>query len=238
MTNSLQIKPVFPTLQARALLRADKNDEAAACLREHLGANAADHAAWQQLAVAETQRRNYFAALKAIKRALAHAPNEMAYQRQHGFTQVSLGNCEAAIAALLPMLQASPEDYFVLHALQIAYCKFGKETHALELGRKILQLEDRAAIAKAVPSAGIAARAARRGNRKIIAYSLWGASPVYNYGAMINARLAPFIYPGWKCRFYLGQGVPDSTRVTLAQAGAEIIEAAEKHANVALSRSR
>ena len=238
MANSLQIKPVFPTLRARELLRADKNDEAVACLREHLGANAADHAAWHQLAVAETQCRNYFAALKAIKRALALVPSEITYQRQHGFTQVSLGNCEAAIAALLPMLQASPEDYFVLHALQIAYCKSAKENDAIALGRKILQIEDRAAIANPAPPAKPLPSAARRGSRKVIAYSLWGASPVYNYGAMINARLAPFIYPGWKCRFYLGQDVPDSTRVALTQAGAEIIEAAEKHANVALSRSR
>lgn len=134
---------------------------------------------------------------------------------------------------MLPMLQASLEDYFDSHALQIAYCKSAKENDAIALGRKILQIEDRAAIAKPAPPAKTLPSTARRGNRKIIAYSLWGASPVYNYGAMINARLAPCIYPGWKCRFYLGQGVPDSTRVTLAQAGAEIVEAAGRHTDVA-----
>ncbi len=35
-----------------------------------------------------------------------------------------------------------------LQALQIAYSKSGKETHAIALGRKILQMEDRAAVAR------------------------------------------------------------------------------------------
>jgi len=38
--------------------------------------------------------------------------------------------------------------------------------------------------------------------KKIISFSLWGRSKIYNYGALENALLAPQIYPGWICRFY------------------------------------
>lgn len=43
---------------------------------------------------------------------------------------------------------------------------------------------------------------------KLISFCLWGDNPKYTEGAIKNAQLAPEIYPGWKCRFYVGQSVP------------------------------
>lgn len=42
----------------------------------------------------------------------------------------------------------------------------------------------------------------------IISFSLWGNNPKYTIGAIRNAQLAPEIYPGWECHFYIGDGVP------------------------------
>jgi hypothetical protein len=44
---------------------------------------------------------------------------------------------------------------------------------------------------------------------KIISFSLWGSNPKYTVGAIRNAELAPFVYPGWITRFYVGTSVPD-----------------------------
>ena len=41
--------------------------------------------------------------------------------------------------------------------------------------------------------------------KKIISFSLWGNSPKYIIGSIQNAELAKKIYPGWICRFYIGQ---------------------------------
>lgn len=41
--------------------------------------------------------------------------------------------------------------------------------------------------------------------KKIISLSLWGDDPKYVIGAIRNAELAPKIYPGWTCRFYIGE---------------------------------
>ena len=43
----------------------------------------------------------------------------------------------------------------------------------------------------------------------IISFSLWGNNPKYTIGAIKNAELAEKIYPGWICRFYVDNTVPD-----------------------------
>lgn len=43
--------------------------------------------------------------------------------------------------------------------------------------------------------------------KKIITFSLWGDSKIYNYGAVENAIIAKDLYPDWECWFYLGKGV-------------------------------
>ena len=45
---------------------------------------------------------------------------------------------------------------------------------------------------------------------KVIGFSLWGDDPKYTVGAVRNAQLAPEIYPGWECHFYVGDGVPQA----------------------------
>ena len=44
--------------------------------------------------------------------------------------------------------------------------------------------------------------------KKVISFSLWGDNPKYTVGALKNADLAPKIYPGWICRFYINDTVP------------------------------
>jgi len=44
---------------------------------------------------------------------------------------------------------------------------------------------------------------------KLISFSLWGSNPKYTVGAIKNAQLAREIYPGWICRFYCANDVPN-----------------------------
>lgn len=44
--------------------------------------------------------------------------------------------------------------------------------------------------------------------KKVISFSLWGNNPKYTIGAIKNAELAPIVYPGWVCRFYISSDVP------------------------------
>jgi tetratricopeptide (TPR) repeat protein len=232
MAQIVHVKPTFAALDAKELLRAGKTADAVAVLEAHLEANPEDHAAWHQLALAQTQQHGYFKALKAIRRAMTLVPQNMVYQRFTGFALSNLGRFDDAIKILAPIVEAHSEDYFALHALQIAYLKSGAIHRAIALGRTILELEDRAAVMRPLPAGSAGASSQEEASQRVIAYALWGMNPIYNYGAMVNARLAEFIYPGWQCRFYLGADVPESVKRVLTGAGAELIDAAEKFPDV------
>jgi tetratricopeptide (TPR) repeat protein len=216
------------------LVRAGRHDEAATRLRSQLATAATDHAAWYQLARVENHRRRFGAALKAVNRALEIAGEEPAYRRFKGILLANQRAGPEAIAVLATIVEQNPADIVASTALQIAHYWCGHKAQAIELGTRILEMEDEAAGAasdpvRAVPAAGKPVSGRRR---KVVAFSLWGAAPLYNYGAMINARLARFIYPGWDTRFYLGSDVPGVTRRMLEAAGAEVVEGAKAHGDV------
>jgi glycosyl transferase family 2 len=58
---------------------------------------------------------------------------------------------------------------------------------------------------------------------QIISFSLYGTSPFYCEGAIRNVELARSVYPGWRCRFYVGESVPSAYLDALRQYGAEVI---------------
>ena len=59
--------------------------------------------------------------------------------------------------------------------------------------------------------------------RSIIAFSLWGDHPRYLRGALHNAVRAGFVYPGFKCLFYVDRSVPGDLLAALEGAGSELM---------------
>lgn len=47
---------------------------------------------------------------------------------------------------------------------------------------------------------------------RLVSYSLFGPQEFYVAGALANARLCADLYPGWMCRFYVGDSIPGSAR--------------------------
>ena len=62
-----------------------------------------------------------------------------------------------------------------------------------------------------------------RPERNAICFSLFGEDPKYTDGAILNARAAPFLYPGWSARFYVDDSVPRPVIDALSRAGARIL---------------
>lgn len=60
-------------------------------------------------------------------------------------------------------------------------------------------------------------------SRNVIAYSLWGSNSRYVDGAVFNARVARVVYPGWTCRFYCDDSVPEAAIGELRRNGAQLI---------------
>lgn len=59
--------------------------------------------------------------------------------------------------------------------------------------------------------------------KKIISFALWGDNDGYCQGAIENAERAPKFYPGWVCRFYVDNKVPQKYIDKLKELGSEII---------------
>jgi hypothetical protein len=57
----------------------------------------------------------------------------------------------------------------------------------------------------------------------VISFSLFGVDPTYAVGAIENAHICTSLYPGFTCRFYVGDTVPDRVSRELAAAGAEVV---------------
>lgn len=59
--------------------------------------------------------------------------------------------------------------------------------------------------------------------RQVIAFSLFGSDKRYVLGAINNAVVARYLYPGWTPRFYVDASVPDEAKRLLTQNGGQII---------------
>ena len=62
-----------------------------------------------------------------------------------------------------------------------------------------------------------------RRSRNVIAFSIWGTDIRYLNGAVTNAIVARYLYPGWTARFYTDRSTPRGFLDELKRNGAEVI---------------
>jgi tetratricopeptide (TPR) repeat protein len=111
------------------------------------------------------------------------------------------------------------------NVLVMALHAAGRADAAVREGEALLAMKDAEASARfAAVGGGLALRRPepRPGGRDVLSFSLFGDAPIYVEGAIANARLAAVHYPGWTCRFYLGDGVPSGAVDALRALGAEV----------------
>jgi len=227
--NARPIVSLSPVFRSLALLNAGKIGEAADCLVPHVKANPGDHAAWRQLAVAEGRRGRFLAALDAIDHALQLMPGKPIYLRLKGALFADAGQFADAIAVLLPLVQARPGDVTSQRALQQAYYRGGKPSHALALGRRLLKEADQKAPTGSAAAPGVDFLSLARGPKRVVCFALLDGNPLSALGAIANARLVKEHYPGWGSRFYLKRGVLPDTVTALRRMGAELRDGAADH---------
>ena len=56
----------------------------------------------------------------------------------------------------------------------------------------------------------------------VVSFALWGKEPKYTVGALRNAQLARYVYPGWQVRFYVQRGTPHELKDALRSLGAAV----------------
>ncbi len=58
--------------------------------------------------------------------------------------------------------------------------------------------------------------------KRVISFGLYGTNDKYTVGAIRNVELAKIYFPGWVCRFYVADDVPNEIITKLKELGAEI----------------
>jgi len=219
--------------EVRALLRAGRNDEAIVKLCAAFVTRPDDLIAKELLLDAFFQKRDWATALALGEDLVRHQPANAQLQKALIITLSNMKRYDEAIAQATRYGAQYGEDLSILDVLKVAYFHTGQVDVAVRYGQHGISLRD-AAACRLPRSEVMTEPSGPPAGDNVISFSLWGDAPFYVYGAMINLVLAPTIYPGWRCRFYVDAAVPRACVDFLVGNGAEVRKIEDEYPGVGL----
>jgi Flp pilus assembly protein TadD len=215
--------PSFGHQSARTLLRCGKYGEAAEKLEAIVADDPTDAEAIRLLADAYFQQRNWQRAHALAQQLIQLRPEVAEYRKLMIATLSNSKRYDDAIKDASAFGARYGDDVEVLNILKIAHFYKGDIASAVRCGQRVMELRDIEVCQRAATKETIKATA--QSGRDVIAFTLWGDKPIYNYGAMINLLQAKTAYPGWACRFYIDDSAHPTTVDFLTRNGAEVVTA-------------
>ncbi|MEM7744959.1 MAG: hypothetical protein AAF409_14725 [Pseudomonadota bacterium] len=106
--------------------------------------------------------------------------------------------------------------------LCMMFTAVGDFARARSYGTEALRIKDAQATPAHELNPVVQAFNPERPQRNVIVFSLWGQTDRYLEGAINNATIARYLYPGWTVRIYSDQSVPQPLRQELKYAGADL----------------
>ncbi|MEM6667126.1 MAG: tetratricopeptide repeat protein [Pseudomonadota bacterium] len=150
------------------------------------------------------------------ERTAENAKNIVMLYRRTGDWEAGIEFCERHQDTLEP-IQAND-------LLCMLYRMAGDDAQAARYGDETLRLKD----ATTEPAPTLAPQIKRFNpetpDRNVIAFSLWGNDRRYTHGAVNNAVVARYLYPGWRTRFYVDAEISNEVVQALAGNGALVIQ--------------
>lgn len=139
----------------------------------------------------------------------------------------SLGRFDETVQRGHAAIRRHGESFVWHNLMSTALGHAGRLDEGRVHGTRALQLKD--ALTAGVPGhdlrqVPVPPFDAGRPAAQVISFSLYGDGAKYLDGAVHNARAAPYLYPGWRCRFHVDGSVPAATLQALRAAGAEVRE--------------
>ncbi|MEJ0015979.1 MAG: tetratricopeptide repeat protein [Acetobacteraceae bacterium] len=164
-------------------------------------------------------------AVELSDRALLGRPDDADAAYNAIFALFQLRRWDDVVARARQALAQHPEHFEFCNILSTTLGFLGRTEEARGFGTRSLELKDATARQapcdlSAVPVPPFDAGDPRR---NVIAFSLFGGDPRYTDGAVLNARAARFLYPGWTCRFYTDDSVPRDVVQVLVDEGAQVM---------------
>lgn len=209
--------------KAQILMRAGDYAAAAALLR---GAADGDRRAALLLGLCYANQSKYADARTVLEAAARKNPDDIAIAENLAVFYIFDKQPKQAIAAAESVIARAPENLHMHDVLANAYGQLGEMERAREHGERALEFKDAAArglndeIFTLPPEPAPAPGNDPRAN--VISFSLFGDKPRYVANMIVNARIAPHIYPGWSVRVYCDETVPIAARRELMTLGADL----------------
>ena len=229
MTASKQETARGLRIKARTLYAAGEVPAAIAAQRDLIEATR-DHLRPKDflfLGLILTTAGDFEAAGTSMREAREIWPDDPAFIGNLAFCEARLKRWPEALALLSRAVELSPEDANLHDGLAGIHGNLGDLERARVHGETSLRLKDALTAARRPPVrlSEVPVPDFRRDQpaRNVIAFSLWGRQERYCRAALENARVAPHLYPEWRCRFYCDDSVPGGTRAGLLAAGAEVV---------------
>lgn len=114
-----------------------------------------------------------------------------------------------------------PIEYHDLLCAEFA--ALGRIAEAVAQGDQALRLKDESVAPQTLPDPIVRPFLPGNRSRNIIAFSIWGTNIRYLNGALTNAIVARYLYPGWTARFYTDGSTPEGFLDELTRNGAQVV---------------
>jgi len=165
---------------------------------------------------------DYAATSTVLEEALTFYPDDQEIRSNLVVAYSRLKNYQYAIEHGEKLVSQDRNNALVWDALAKSYAKTEQWDNALDAGNKALSIKDlqhtKSTKGWALPEQSIDSFTENK--KSVIAFSLWGQSERYIYGAIRNCLLRHDLYSDWEIWIYLDESVPQSVCDTLTQLGA------------------
>lgn len=215
-------QPAAWNAQAKALFVAGRCREAVQhCLTALESGDAPSADAYYQPALYLLEIGDLERATRLLAEGIAAWPNHPQLRLALGIALDRAGKSGAALAQLQTYTELGGREAQAFDTMVASVLRGGDMTPALLNGTLALSRKDKKAMATGVAPPLRYRRGVGR-NKKILSFTLFGTDPRYLRGALQNILLAPTIYPGWTCRFYVDHMVDATLLEALSDEGAEL----------------
>lgn len=163
--------------------------------------------------------------MAAFDQYLAIHPRDVQALGNKAYLLIRAKQPDAAIAVLTLAVEIDPDNDKCVAMLGDAYTQLGQYDQARQFGLRALQMRSAGRKStsfdpRAIPLPPFHSDSS---SRNVISISLWGSHERYVSSALLNVQLAPHIYPGWRCRFWVDRTVPERVLDALRQHGADLV---------------